>query len=214
MYMIYAAALALNMTFTRAWATQAGPGMAAALDYCLRGVGVPLAILVIPISNSLLPEIARLRSSGKIRVALRLLDRATLATGAIAVGGCAFALLFRKPAIALLFQRGSFTTESTLLVSAAFVGLAPSLIGWSLIEIASRGLFALEHSWPPVIAAIVPVLVNAGVTIAIRSWRPELVGLGATLGLFAGFATLFALTHTTRKQWTEQNLAVAEPRQS
>ena len=37
-------------------------GMAAALDYCMRGVGVPLALLVNPISNSLLPEIARLRS--------------------------------------------------------------------------------------------------------------------------------------------------------
>ena len=35
------------------------PGMAAALDYCMRGVGVPLAILVSPISNSLLPELAR-----------------------------------------------------------------------------------------------------------------------------------------------------------
>jgi putative peptidoglycan lipid II flippase len=213
MYMVYAAALALNMTFTRAWATQAGPGMAAALDYCLRGVGVPLAILVIPISNTLLPEIARLRSAGKIRVALRLLDRATLATGAIAIAGCVFALIFRKPVIALLFQRGSFTTESTLLVSAVFVGLAPSLIGWSLIEIASRGLFALERSRPPVIAAIIPVLVNAAVTIGIRSWRPELVGLGATLGLFAGFAALFTLTHTTRKQWAEQLPAGTEPNQ-
>ena len=48
--------------FTRAYATHAGPGMAAALDYCMRGVGVPMAILVNPISNSLLPEIARLRS--------------------------------------------------------------------------------------------------------------------------------------------------------
>ena len=30
--------LGLNMIFTRAWATHAGPGMAAALDYCMRGV--------------------------------------------------------------------------------------------------------------------------------------------------------------------------------
>jgi peptidoglycan biosynthesis protein MviN/MurJ (putative lipid II flippase) len=100
-----------------------------------------------------------------------------------------------------------------LLVSAVFVGLAPSLIGWSLIEVASRGLFALERSRAAVIAAIIPVLVNAGVTLAIRSWRPELIGLGATLGLFAGFAALFTLTHTTRKQWAEQHLAAMEPSQ-
>jgi putative peptidoglycan lipid II flippase len=55
-FVVYAAAIGLNIIFTRAYATHAGPGMAAALDYCLRGVGVPLALLVNPISNSLLPE--------------------------------------------------------------------------------------------------------------------------------------------------------------
>jgi peptidoglycan biosynthesis protein MviN/MurJ (putative lipid II flippase) len=52
-FVVYAVGLGLNMTFTRAYCTHAGPGMAAALDYCMRGVGVPLAILVTPISNSL-----------------------------------------------------------------------------------------------------------------------------------------------------------------
>jgi len=54
-FVVYAAGLGLNITFTRAWATHGGPGMAAALDYCMRGVAVPLALLVNPISNSLLP---------------------------------------------------------------------------------------------------------------------------------------------------------------
>ena len=66
---LYAVSLALNIVFTRAWATHIGPGMAAALDYCMRGVGVPLAFLVSPISNSLLPEIARLRSQLRLREA-------------------------------------------------------------------------------------------------------------------------------------------------
>src|SRR5262249_16493000 len=74
-FVVYAAGLALNITFTRAYATHFGPGMAAALDYCMRGVGVPLAILVNPISNSLLPEIARLRSLGRLGEALPLIDR-------------------------------------------------------------------------------------------------------------------------------------------
>ena len=40
-FVVYAAALGLNIVFTRAYATHVGPGMAAALDYCMRGVGVP-----------------------------------------------------------------------------------------------------------------------------------------------------------------------------
>jgi putative peptidoglycan lipid II flippase len=197
-YIVYAAGLGLNMIFTRAWATHSGPGMAAALDYCQRGVQVPLALLVAPISNSLLPEIARLRAATRIREAFRLIDRTVALTALAAVAFSGFALLLRKPVIGILFQRGSFTADSTQLVSAAFVGLAPCLIGWSLIEVASRSLFALDRRWPPVIAAWIPVLLNVAITFRTGSSRPELIGLGATVGTLAGFAVLFILMHASR----------------
>jgi putative peptidoglycan lipid II flippase len=202
-FVVYAAGLGLNITFTRAYATHLGPGMAAALDYCMRGVGVPLAILVTPISNSLLPEIARLHSLQRLRAALRLIDRTVALSALIAVAGCSFAMLFRKQAIALLFQHGSFTAESTRMVSAIFLGLGPALIGWSLLEITARSLFAMDRRWPPVVAAMVPVLVNATVTLRMGSTRPETIGLGATLGVLAGFLVLFAMAHTRRKQWLD-----------
>lgn len=203
-FVVYAAAIGLNITFTRAYATHAGPGMAAALDYCMRGVSVPLALLVQPVSNSLLPEIARLRSLFRLRDALRLIDRTIALAASIAVGGCIFALIFREPAIQLLFQRGSFTANSTHLVSSAFLALAPSLVGWSLIEVLSRSLFALDRPWPPVLAAFVPVLLNAVITMRVGPSHPEYLGLGSSIGLMAGFALLFAMAHTSRRRWLDQ----------
>ncbi len=203
-FVVYAAGLGLNITFTRAYATHAGPGMAAALDYCMRGVGVPLALLVNPISNSLLPEIARLRSLLRLSEALRLIDKTIALTALVAVAGCGFALIFRQEAIALLFQRGSFTADSTRLVASAFVALGPSLIGWSLIEILARSLFALDRPWPPVIAALVPVLINVAITVRIGPLHPEYLGLGASIGLMCGFLVLFAIAHTSRKRWLAQ----------
>lgn len=203
-FMVYAAGLALNLTFTRAYATHSGPGMAAALDYCIRGVGVPMALLVGPLSNSLLPEIARLRSVSRMREALRLIDRTVAITAVAAVAACAFAMLFRHPAIALFFQRGSFTADSTNLVAAVFLGMAPSLVGWTLIEIMSRSLFALNRPWPPVIAAVIPLLLNVTLTLRWHSHRPEWIGLGSSVGLLAGFAALFAMAHTGRQRWLAQ----------
>jgi len=200
-FVVYAAGLGLNITFTRAYATHAGPGMAAALDYCMRGVGVPLALLVNPISNSLLPEIARLRSLFRPRQALRLIDRTVALTAMIAIAGCGFALIFRRPAIALLFQRGSFTADSTRLVAAVFLGLGPAVVGWSLMEVAARSLFALERPWTPVLAAAVPLLFNVVYTLGRHSVAPEQLGLGATLGLVIGFLTLFVMAHVRRKSW-------------
>jgi putative peptidoglycan lipid II flippase len=204
-FVVYAAALGSNIIFTRAYATHAGPGMAAALDYGLRGVAVPLALLVNPISNSLLPEIARLRSLLRWREALRLVDRTIAFTGLFAAVGCAFAMVFRVPAIRLMFQRGSFTADSTQLVSAAFLTLAPSLLGWSLIEILARSLFALDRRWPPVIAAIIPVVVNALISVRLGATRPEYIGIGSSVGLIAGFAALFVMTHLSRRQWLMQD---------
>jgi len=203
-FIVYASGLALNVTFTRAYATHAGSGMAAALDYCMRGVGVPMALLVSPISNSLLPEIARLRSLARMRDALRLIDRTVALTALAAVSGCGFAILFRYPAIALFFQRGSFTADSTRLVAAVFLGMGPSLVGWTLLEIMSRSLFALNRPWPPVIAAAIPLLLNVTLTLRIHSHRPELIGLGSSVGLLAGFAALFAMAHMGRQRWLKQ----------
>jgi len=203
-FLMYAAGLALNITFTRAYATHAGPGMAAALEYCMRGVGVPLAFLVNPLANSLLPEIARLRSLLRLREAFRLIDRTVAVAALIALGGCGFALLFRQPAIALLFQRGSFTLDSTRLVSAVFLGLGPTVIGWSLIEIGARSLFALDRPWPPVIAAIIPVLVNALLTLWLHPSQPQWIGIGASVGAMTGATVLLLIVLWNRRRWLSE----------
>lgn len=202
--MSYAVALALNVVFTRAWATHAGPGMAAALDYCMRGVGVPLAFLVSPISNSLLPEIARLRSQSRLREAFRLIDKTLGLAALAAVAACVCAILFRQPVVAILFQRGSFTAESTRMVSTVFLGLAPSLIGWSLLELTARALFALDRPWLPLWAAILAVAGNVALTFALNSAQPQWIGLGASVGFMMGFLALFAAAHGSRKRWMGQ----------
>jgi peptidoglycan biosynthesis protein MviN/MurJ (putative lipid II flippase) len=82
--------------------------------------------------------------------------------------------------------------------------MAPSLVGWTLLEIMSRSLFALNRPWPPVIASTIPLLLNVTLTLRIHSHRPELIGLGSSVGLLAGFAALFAMAHTERRRWLKQ----------
>jgi putative peptidoglycan lipid II flippase len=199
--LFYSGFLALNITATRAYATHIGPGTAAALDYCLRCIGVPLTFLVSPMSNSLLPEIARLRSLFRFREAFRLIDRTLALAGLASVGACAVGIAIREPVIALLFQRGSFTTDSTRLVSAVFLGFAPSLIGWALLELMARSLFAMDRPWLPLAASTIPALFNLVYLLSLRNPRPELLGLGASLGFFCAFALLFTLTHAKRVRW-------------
>jgi putative peptidoglycan lipid II flippase len=204
-FLAYAGLLALNMIVTRAYATHAGTGMAAAFDYCIRCVNVVIAYLVSPASNSLLPEIARLHVSGDERRAVKLVDRTVGFASIAAVAACAIGILVRTPIISLLFERGSFTAQSTEMVSGVFLGLAPCLIGYSLLELTARSLFALNRPMLPLIAAIAPVTVNVLVSGLLRHFapqrfaQPEYLGVGASAGLLTGFVLLLVLAHWQRR---------------
>ena len=201
-FLLYGGLVASNLLVTRAYATHAGPGIAAALDYCMRCINVPLAYLISPISNSLLPEIARLRSRSQLREAFALIDKTAGFIAVAAIAACAAGIALREPIIALLFERGSFTPQSTRLVADVFLGLAPTLIGWSLLELTARSLFALERPWLPVGAAVAPLALNTAFVFLIPSPAPRLIGLGASVGLLAGFAVLFAWMHADRRRGT------------
>jgi putative peptidoglycan lipid II flippase len=192
-FLIYAALLGGNVIITRAFATESGPGMAAAFDYSLRCVSVLIAYLVSPASNSLLPEMAKMQSEGHGRDAFRLLERTLGLVAIAAVVSCAIGLAIRTPVMALLFERGSFTSESTELVSEVFLGFAPCLVGWSLIEITARSLFALDRPWLPVITAAIAALLNIAISAALRGRSPETVGVGASVGMLVGFIFLFVM---------------------
>lgn len=212
MFLLYAGMLALNMIVTRAFATHAGIGSAAAFDYCIRCVNVVIAYLVYPISNSLLPEIARLRGIGDTQKAYRLIDKSVGWMAAGSVLSCAAAVALRTPAISLLFERGSFTAQSTLLVSSIFLGFAPSLIGWSLLDLVSRSFFALDRPKLPAIAAFVPVTINVLVMSVLHATHklnnPATLGWGASIGLIAGFASLFAMIHLRKRTFESREVPV------
>ena len=109
-----------------------------------------------------------------------------------AAGGCGIALAFRQPVIALMFERGKFTAQSTALVSAVFLGLGPSLVGWSLLELTARPLFALDQPW-------LPVVVNVVVTLRTRSPEPQWIGVGASAGLMVGFLFVLVMARLRRR---------------
>jgi putative peptidoglycan lipid II flippase len=203
MFLLYAGLIALNLVVTRIFATHAGPGMAAAFDYCMRCVNVVIAYLVYPVAATLVPEIARLRGANNIRKAYSLIDTSLVFMAMAAALSCVAGILLRTPLIALLFERGNFTPESTQLVSNVFLGLAPSLIGWAMLELIARCFFALNRPRLPVIAAFIPITVNLMVTSILRAegrlMSPTMLGLGASIGLLTGFAALFTMIHVRRQ---------------
>ncbi len=202
MFLLYAGLISANILVTRAFATHGGPGMAAAFDYCLRCISVVVAYLVYPVANSLVPELAQLQRTHNTARVSSLIGRSMRLMAACALGACGIGLLVRTQVISILFQRGSFTQESTLLVSAVFLGFAPAIIGWSLMDLGSRCLFALDRARLPVLAALVAVSINVVVMLAF-GWpyslrHPSMLAVGASAGLLVGFASLYISLKMTK----------------
>jgi putative peptidoglycan lipid II flippase len=116
-----------------------------------------------------------------------------------AVLACAVGVTLRTPVIAILFQRGSFTAESTALVSGVFLGFAPGIIGWALLDLIARCLFALDRPRLPIFAALIPLAVNLTAMLAFgRVKDPTFLSLGASTGFTVAFAVLFLSIHLRR----------------
>jgi putative peptidoglycan lipid II flippase len=188
-----ALAVELNTAVSRAYASTFGLGMTAAFDYGFRVFRVPLAMLVVPLSQSLLPEISSLQGSAQQRrSALRATVRAAWLTAALGAAVMVCMMVFRNPIVHLLFERGAFGHASTEAVAAVLVGYMPVIVGRGLCEFLSRSLFGMGRFRVPLSAAVAALLVNAAICALVPSRWPLLIGLGATAGFLVAAVWIVA----------------------
>lgn len=129
-------------------------------------------------------------------------------------------ILLRYPLIALLYQRGRFTQESTALVAWALFWYAAGLVGHCMVEILARAFYAMQDTRTPVMvgtaAMVLNVLFSFAFTALFRQagWAPhgglalanslatalEMVGLWVfmhrRLGSLPGHRILLTLRHS------------------
>ncbi len=205
--LFYSVLIGLNAVVTRAFASTFGVGATSGFEYSLRLLNVPLSLLVVPLSSSMLSEIARFRTLHDSRAALHAIRKATLLTGSLAAALAVMVSAAAPWIVTLLFERGSFTADSTNTVSTILRGFFPSIIAWSVLDMLSRSLFSLGRSRVPVLAAAVGLLVNA--TVCAEAPIRSMTGIG--FGSIAGFAAgaLIVAFHLWRLRSAEadRNLA-------
>jgi len=87
-------------------------------------------------------------------------------------------MLLRTPIVAMLFERGAFTAESTELVSWALLWYAVGLPAHALLEVVVRAFFALKDTLRPVLVSLVAMGVNILLSLTLTTafarlgWQP------------------------------------------
>jgi peptidoglycan biosynthesis protein MviN/MurJ (putative lipid II flippase) len=86
-----------------------------------------------------------------------------------------------------------------MLVSRVFLGFAPGIIGWALLDLTSRCLFAMDRPRLPIIAAFIPLAVNLTTMLTLGKVKdPTYLCVGVSAGLLTAFAMLFLAIHLRR----------------
>jgi putative peptidoglycan lipid II flippase len=164
------AAVQINVFVNTYLATSQERGAVSWLTYAFRVMYLPIGLFGVSIATAALPEIARRANAldmGGMRATVSSALRMMLMLNVPATIGL---MTLADPIVALLLERGRFTTHDTAATAAALMFYAPGLVGYSAVKIASPSFYSLRDSRTPVTVSVASVLVNLALNLTLVRW--------------------------------------------
>jgi putative peptidoglycan lipid II flippase len=188
-----AAAAQINL-LVNTWLATSIDGAAASLRYAFQLMYLPIGIFGVSIATAAIPELARqaheralASMSGTVSWGIRLMM-------VVSIPAIVGLIVLAYPIIELVFERGAFDAESTLMTAGALAFYAPGILGYSIVKIASPGFYSLQEARTPVIISLVTIAANLGLNLWLSAWYQERgLALGTALAslLNAGLLLYF-----------------------
>jgi putative peptidoglycan lipid II flippase len=159
----------LNFLVNVALASSMSEGSLTAINYAFFIMLMPQVIIAQAIAIAALPtfsaQVAR-NDLSSMRTTLATTFRGVFFLALPATIGL---VLLRRPIVAMLFQRGEFSSHSTDLVAWALLWYGLGLVSHSIVEIASRAFYALQDTFTPVAVGAAAMAVNIGLSFGLAA---------------------------------------------
>ncbi len=128
---------------------------------------LPLGVVGIAVAMVLLPELSRALKAGNPVEAANLQNRSVEFTLFLTLPAAAALLVISEPIVRLLYERGAFTSDNTLVVSSILAIFGLGLPAFVLIKAFTPGYFAREDTKTPMIFAAISVAMNIALALAL-----------------------------------------------
>ncbi|MCX6385222.1 MAG: murein biosynthesis integral membrane protein MurJ [Solirubrobacterales bacterium] len=154
-----------------------------AIDRAFRIYMLPQGMFSVAITTVLFPTLARLAGRSDIDGLRRATAGGLRQISLLLIPSAAFTLVLAEPITRLVFQRGAFGPESTVLVTSALFWFSFSLPLNGLNLLLTRTFFSLERPWLPTALAGANVIAN--VVVALALYEPFGIAgivIGTTVG--------------------------------
>lgn len=128
---------------------------------------LPLGVIGVAIGVVLLPELSRKLRANEGEAALAVQNRALELSLFLTLPAAAALAIIAAPIYHTLFEHGAFGREDTLAVAPALAAYALGLPAFSAVKVFQPGFYAREDTRTPMIFAIVSVVINLGLSLAL-----------------------------------------------
>lgn len=148
---------------------------------------LPWSVLAVPVATSVFPQLTSSAGAGAEAEYAATSSRA-IRVVLLAMTGAAAVLAVAAVPVARLLVRGVPGPESSAVLASATLAFAPGLVGYGLLALLARALYARGDGRTPAIATVAGWLVVAAADLALVAALPEvdrvvLLGVGNTLGV-------------------------------
>ena len=133
----------------------------AAIDKAFRLYMLPQGVFAVAVTTVLFPTLARLAARGDTAGLRRTLDGGLRQIAFLLVPAGLLSIVLAEPIVRLVYQRGEFTSEDTVIVAQCLQAFSIGLVfnGWMLIL--NRSFYAVQTNWVPTGIALGAVALNA-----------------------------------------------------
>jgi putative peptidoglycan lipid II flippase len=142
-------------------------GSVSYLYYADRIVELPLGVFAIAVGTATLPSFSEQVSNGQFEQLKKTISFSLRLLLFITIPATVALIALRIPIISVLFQRGEFDLHSTVQTSRALLCYSVGLPAFSVIRIIVAAHYSLQDTKSPMRAAIVALIVNALLSLAL-----------------------------------------------
>ncbi|ACZ42516.1 integral membrane protein MviN [Thermobaculum terrenum ATCC BAA-798] len=154
------AAVQVNTMVALYLAAGLGTGRVTAFRVASLLFALPVSLFGTSVATAAFPALSREAGAMDIAAYKSVLKRAVKGVIFFILPASVGMMLLREPIIALLFERGKFTREDTLLTAQPFFFFAVGMWAYALVDMLPRAFYALQDTLTPLKVALVTVLLD------------------------------------------------------
>lgn len=158
----------VNLVVDSQFAAALRPGSVSFLYYAIRVTEITLGIFAISLSTVMLPRLSRAAAAGEAAQVRDTLGTSLRLLLFITLPATAGLVILRLPIIHVLFERGRFGREESLLTASALACYAIGLLPYAAVTILATTFYAHRDTRTPVIVGAWTFLLHLGLNVVLR----------------------------------------------